>query len=173
MTGCRVGPLHFSLFFSYISPLLAPHWYSELVTSKRKPSTIISSFKQLIKHVGASYAHIHHMRKRIRNEHRKKEKMSAKVAKGGMVIGKYELGKTIGEGSFAKVKFARDMNNGNNVAIKILDRKHVLRHNMMEQLKREISTMKLLHHPNVTQIFEVPTLTLYTPPPSYIISLNI
>ncbi|XP_047175710.1 CBL-interacting serine/threonine-protein kinase 9-like isoform X2 [Vigna umbellata] len=81
--------------------------------------------------------------------------MSFKVAKGGVVVGKYELGKTIGEGSFAKVKFARDVNNGNNVAIKILDRKHVLRHNMMEQLQREISTMRLIDHPNVTKIFEV------------------
>ncbi|WVZ21248.1 hypothetical protein V8G54_008570 [Vigna mungo] len=81
--------------------------------------------------------------------------MSLKVAKGGVVVGKYELGKTIGEGSFAKVKFARDVNNGNNVAIKILDRKHVLRHNMMEQLQREISTMRLINHPNVTKIFEV------------------
>ncbi|XP_052732643.1 CBL-interacting serine/threonine-protein kinase 9 isoform X2 [Vigna angularis] len=81
--------------------------------------------------------------------------MSFKVAKGGVVVGKYELGKTIGEGSFAKVKFARDVNNGNNVAIKILDRKHVLRHNMMEQLQREISTMRLINHPNVTKIFEV------------------
>jgi len=85
--------------------------------------------------------------------------MSVKVAKGGgVVVGKYELGKTIGEGSFAKVKFARHVNNGNKVAIKILDRKHVLRHNMMEQLQREISSMRLINHPNVTKIFEVPIL---------------
>ncbi|CAJ1976027.1 unnamed protein product [Sphenostylis stenocarpa] len=60
--------------------------------------------------------------------------MSVKEAKGCMVVGKYELGKTIGEGSFAKVKFARHVHNGNYVAIKILHRKHVLRHNMMEQV---------------------------------------
>ncbi|KAL9314928.1 hypothetical protein ACSQ67_020380 [Phaseolus vulgaris] len=81
--------------------------------------------------------------------------MSVKVAKDGMVVGKYELGKTIGEGSFAKVKLARNVKSGNKVAIKILDRKHVLRHNMMEQLQREISTMKLINHPNVAKIFEV------------------
>jgi len=84
--------------------------------------------------------------------------MSVKVAKDGMVVGKYELGKTIGEGSFAKVKLARNVKSGNKVAIKILDRKHVLRHNMMEQLQREISTMKLINHPNVAKIFEVTTL---------------
>jgi serine/threonine protein kinase len=49
-------------------------------------------------------------------------------------VGKYEMGKTIGEGSFAKVKLAKNVENGNYVAMKILDRNHVLRHNMMEQV---------------------------------------
>ncbi|KAL2575486.1 hypothetical protein GLYMA_16G020200v4 [Glycine max] len=70
-------------------------------------------------------------------------------------VGKYELGKTIGEGSFAKVKFAKNVENGNHVAIKILDRNHVLRHKMMEQLKKEISAMKMINHPNVVKIYEV------------------
>ncbi|RDX62816.1 CBL-interacting protein kinase 32, partial [Mucuna pruriens] len=69
--------------------------------------------------------------------------------KGCIRVGKYELGKTIGEGSFAKVKFARDVEKGNYVAIKILDRKHVVRHNMTEQLITEISAMKLINHPNI------------------------
>ncbi|XP_065629622.1 CBL-interacting serine/threonine-protein kinase 9-like [Quercus suber] len=70
-------------------------------------------------------------------------------------VGKYELGKTVGEGSFAKVKFAKNVENGDNVAIKILDRDQVLRHKMVEHLKREISTMKLIKHPNVVKLFEV------------------
>ncbi|KAK2406756.1 CBL-interacting serine/threonine-protein kinase [Trifolium repens] len=70
-------------------------------------------------------------------------------------VGKYEMGKTIGEGSFAKVKLAKNVENGNYVAMKILDRNHVLRHNMMEQLSREISTMKMINHPNVVKIYEV------------------
>lgn len=70
-------------------------------------------------------------------------------------VGKYEMGKTIGEGSFAKVKLAKNVENGDYVAIKILDRNHVLKHNMMDQLKREISAMKIINHPNVIKIFEV------------------
>ena len=58
-------------------------------------------------------------------------------------VGKYELGRTIGEGTFAKVKFARDTETGDPVAIKILDKEKVLKHKMVEQIKREISTMKL------------------------------
>ncbi|KAG6725698.1 hypothetical protein I3842_02G044900 [Carya illinoinensis] len=70
-------------------------------------------------------------------------------------VGNYELGKTLGEGSFAKVKFATNVNTGDCVAIKILDRNQVLRHKMVEHLKREISIMKLIKHPNVVKLFEV------------------
>ncbi|XP_058104966.1 CBL-interacting protein kinase 9 isoform X3 [Magnolia sinica] len=70
-------------------------------------------------------------------------------------VGKYELGKTLGEGSFAKVKFARNVETGDNVAIKVLDKDQVLRHRMVEQIKREISTMKLIKHPNVVKLYEV------------------
>ncbi|XP_040987674.1 CBL-interacting serine/threonine-protein kinase 9 [Juglans microcarpa x Juglans regia] len=70
-------------------------------------------------------------------------------------VGKYELGSTLGEGSFAKVKFAKNVDTRDSFAIKILDREQVLRHKMVEHLKREISTMKLIKHPNVIKIFEV------------------
>ncbi|GMN42823.1 hypothetical protein TIFTF001_012027 [Ficus carica] len=70
-------------------------------------------------------------------------------------VGKYELGRTLGEGSFGKVKFAKNVETGDFVAIKILDRDQVLRHKMVEQIKREISTMKLIKHPNVLKLFEV------------------
>ncbi|KAF7842893.1 CBL-interacting serine/threonine-protein kinase 23-like [Senna tora] len=70
-------------------------------------------------------------------------------------VGKYELGRTLGEGSFAKVKFARNVETGENVAIKILDKEKVLKHKMIAQIKREISTMKLIRHPNVIRMHEV------------------
>lgn len=70
-------------------------------------------------------------------------------------VGKYQLGKTLGEGTFAKVKFAKNIENDDVVAIKILDKDQVLRHKMVEQIKREISTMKLIRHPNVVQLYEV------------------
>ncbi|KAK1262094.1 CBL-interacting protein kinase 9 [Acorus gramineus] len=70
-------------------------------------------------------------------------------------VGNYELGKTLGEGSFAKVKYARNVQTGDSVAIKILNKDQVLRHKMVEQIKREISTMKLIKHPNVVNLYEV------------------
>ncbi|RWV85201.1 hypothetical protein GW17_00053022 [Ensete ventricosum] len=77
-------------------------------------------------------------------------------------VGKYELGRTLGEGTFAKVKFAKNLDTGENVAIKIFDKDKILRHKMVGQvskdatfIKREISTMKLVRHPNVVRMYEV------------------
>ncbi|KAK4278769.1 hypothetical protein QN277_016569 [Acacia crassicarpa] len=70
-------------------------------------------------------------------------------------IGKYEVGRTIGEGAFAKVKFARNSETGEHVAIKILEKEKVLKHKMAEQIGREIATMKLIKHPNVVRLYEV------------------
>jgi 5'-AMP-activated protein kinase catalytic alpha subunit len=49
-------------------------------------------------------------------------------------IGKYELGKTLGEGTFAKVKYARNRETGESVAIKVLDKEKILKHKMVEQV---------------------------------------
>ena len=49
-------------------------------------------------------------------------------------VGKYELGRTIGEGTFAKVRFAKNTETGEPVAIKVLDKEKVLRHKMVEQV---------------------------------------
>ncbi|KAI4388678.1 hypothetical protein MLD38_000986 [Melastoma candidum] len=58
--------------------------------------------------------------------------------------GKYEVGRTVGEGTFAKVKFALNTETGESVAMKVLDRSAIIRHKM---IKREISIMKLVRHP--------------------------
>lgn len=53
---------------------------------------------------------------------------------GSTRVGKYELGRTLGEGNFAKVKFARHVETGENVAIKILDKEKILKHKMIGQV---------------------------------------
>ncbi|XP_074263645.1 CBL-interacting serine/threonine-protein kinase 8 [Silene latifolia] len=70
-------------------------------------------------------------------------------------VGKYEIGRTIGEGTFAKVKFAQNTETGESVAMKVLDRSAILKHKMVEQIKREISIMKLVRHPHVVRLHEV------------------
>uniref|UniRef100_A0ACD5YRB9 Uncharacterized protein n=1 Tax=Avena sativa TaxID=4498 RepID=A0ACD5YRB9_AVESA len=70
-------------------------------------------------------------------------------------IGKYRVGRTIGQGAFAKVRLSVDAETGRTVAVKVIDRSTVLRNNLMYQVKREISAMKLLNHPNIVRIHEV------------------
>ncbi|XP_008439014.2 CBL-interacting protein kinase 1 isoform X5 [Cucumis melo] len=72
-----------------------------------------------------------------------------------MRLGKYELGKTLGEGNFGKVKLAADVRTGCRYAVKILDKTKILHLNFSDQIKREISTLKLLRHPNVVRLYEV------------------
>ncbi|XP_076902821.1 CBL-interacting serine/threonine-protein kinase 8-like isoform X1 [Bidens hawaiensis] len=70
-------------------------------------------------------------------------------------VGKYEVGRTIGEGTFAKVKFAQNTETGESVAMKLLDRATIIKHKMVDQIKREISIMKLVRHLNVVRLHEV------------------
>uniref|UniRef100_A0A0D9V1S3 non-specific serine/threonine protein kinase n=1 Tax=Leersia perrieri TaxID=77586 RepID=A0A0D9V1S3_9ORYZ len=49
-------------------------------------------------------------------------------------VGKYEVGRTIGEGTFAKVKFAQNTESGESVAMKVVDRSSILKHKMADQV---------------------------------------
>ncbi|XP_048837208.1 MAP/microtubule affinity-regulating kinase 4 isoform X2 [Brienomyrus brachyistius] len=69
-------------------------------------------------------------------------------------IGNYRLLKTIGKGNFAKVKLARHILTGREVAIKIID-KTQLNPTSLQKLFREVRIMKGLKHPNIVQLFEV------------------
>ncbi|KAJ7956707.1 Non-specific serine/threonine protein kinase [Quillaja saponaria] len=70
-------------------------------------------------------------------------------------VGKYEVGRTVGEGTFAKVKFAQNTETGESVAVKVLAKSTILQHRMVEQIKREISIMKIVRHPNIVRLHEV------------------
>ncbi|KAL0315878.1 UNVERIFIED_CONTAM: CBL-interacting serine/threonine-protein kinase [Sesamum radiatum] len=75
--------------------------------------------------------------------------------KCGVLHGKYELGRILGHGTFAKVYHARNLQTGKSVAMKIVGKEKVIRVGMMEQVKREISVMKMMHHPNIVELHEV------------------
>ncbi|KAJ8461698.1 hypothetical protein OPV22_034624 [Ensete ventricosum] len=74
---------------------------------------------------------------------------------GLRVLGKYELGRTLGQGNFGKVKYAKHVETGQAFAVKILDRSRVQSLNFSDQIKREIGTLKLLKHPSVVRLHEV------------------
>eukprot|EP01064_Diplonema_japonicum_P008193 TRINITY_DN15692_c0_g1_i2.p1 TRINITY_DN15692_c0_g1~~TRINITY_DN15692_c0_g1_i2.p1 ORF type:complete len:460 (+),score=69.87 TRINITY_DN15692_c0_g1_i2:54-1382(+) len=70
-------------------------------------------------------------------------------------IGRYELGKTLGSGTFSKVKYGTDTESGEAFAVKIIDKSQLAKEHMEEQLKREIAVMKLLKHDHIVQLKEV------------------
>jgi tRNA A-37 threonylcarbamoyl transferase component Bud32 len=73
----------------------------------------------------------------------------------GKKVGKYELGRTLGSGSFSKVKLGVD-DTGKQYAVKMIEKEQLVREHMEEQLKREISVMKLLNnHPHIVRLYDV------------------
>ena len=70
-------------------------------------------------------------------------------------ISNYKYIKTIGEGTFGKVKLATHIITGEKVAIKILQKNLIKDKNQYNRIEREIKYLKLFNHPNIIQIYEV------------------
>ncbi|KAH7514735.1 CBL-interacting serine/threonine-protein kinase 14 [Ziziphus jujuba] len=71
------------------------------------------------------------------------------------LFGKYELGKLLGCGAFAKVFHARNIGTGQSVAIKAVSKQKILKSGLTANVKREISIMRRLRHPNIVKLIEV------------------
>ncbi|GJN14915.1 hypothetical protein PR202_gb01792 [Eleusine coracana subsp. coracana] len=79
----------------------------------------------------------------------------AATKRGGLLLGRYELGRLLGHGTFAKVYHARHADTGESVAIKVLDKEKALRHGLVPHIKREIAILRRVRHPNIVRLFEV------------------
>ncbi|XP_051226136.1 CBL-interacting protein kinase 19 [Lolium perenne] len=73
----------------------------------------------------------------------------------GLLMGRYELGRVLGHGTFAKVYHARHLQTGESVAIKVLDREKAVRSGLVSHIKREIAVLRRVRHPNIVHLFEV------------------
>jgi serine/threonine protein kinase len=62
-------------------------------------------------------------------------------------IGQYILGKTIGEGTFGKVKIGMHILTKNKVAVKILEKSKIVDVADVERVSREIHILKIVQHP--------------------------
>ncbi|EXB38218.1 CBL-interacting serine/threonine-protein kinase 12 [Morus notabilis] len=74
---------------------------------------------------------------------------------GGLLLGRFEIGKLLGHGTFAKVYLARNAKSGESVAIKVIDKEKILKGGLIAHIKREISILRRVRHPNIVQLFEV------------------
>ncbi|OEL34646.1 CBL-interacting protein kinase 28 [Dichanthelium oligosanthes] len=72
-----------------------------------------------------------------------------------VLMERYEIGRLLGQGTFAKVYYARNLATGQTVAIKMINKDKIVKTGLMDQIKREISIMRLVRHPNILQPFEV------------------
>ncbi|KAI0501865.1 hypothetical protein KFK09_016810 [Dendrobium nobile] len=77
------------------------------------------------------------------------------AAPAKIIFGKYEIGRLLGYGAFAKVYYARHILQGHSVAIKIISKAKVIRGGLVVHTKREIVVMRRLHHPNIVRLLEV------------------
>ncbi|KAJ0266217.1 CBL-interacting serine/threonine-protein kinase 2 [Hirschfeldia incana] len=75
--------------------------------------------------------------------------------KPSVLTDRYEVGRLLGQGTFAKVYYARSVATNESVAIKMIDKDKVLRVGLSDQIKREISVMRIAKHPNVVSLHEV------------------
>lgn len=71
-----------------------------------------------------------------------------------IVLGKYRLGKAIGNGAYAIVRLCYDLKTEQRFAIKIYD-KHKLSDPMKRKaVSREITTMQAMDHPNIVKLHD-------------------
>ena len=70
----------------------------------------------------------------------------------GQRIGQYAVKRTLGEGSFGKVKLAVHRVSGQEVALKIISRKKLVSRDMAGRVEREIQYLQLLRHPHIIKL---------------------
>lgn len=72
-------------------------------------------------------------------------------------LGQYKIVKTLGEGSFGKVKLAVHEISQQQVALKIISRRKLVTRDMAGRIEREIQYLQLLRHPHIIKLYTVIT----------------
>ncbi|XP_062007987.1 CBL-interacting serine/threonine-protein kinase 25-like [Rosa rugosa] len=90
-----------------------------------------------------------------RQQQHQPEKPNTHSAPRNIIFDKYEMGRFLGQGTFAKVYHGRNLATNESVAIKVINKEHIKKEGLVEQIKREISIMHLVHHPHIVELKEV------------------
>ncbi|KAI8807921.1 kinase-like domain-containing protein [Cladochytrium replicatum] len=70
-------------------------------------------------------------------------------------VGEYILKKTIGQGTFGKVKLAEHIHTREKVAVKIIEKANVKTAKQRNSVQREVRLMRLLHHPHIVEVMDI------------------
>lgn len=67
---------------------------------------------------------------------------------------KYEVLRTLGKGSFGKVKEALHVQSGEKIAIKIMEKSRIRKDDDEDRIRREMQILHKVNHPNIIQLYE-------------------
>ncbi|XP_028840755.1 hormonally up-regulated neu tumor-associated kinase homolog [Denticeps clupeoides] len=71
-------------------------------------------------------------------------------------VGTYMIGQKLGEGSFAKVREGLQMQTGEKVAVKVIDKKKAKKDSYVtKNFRREGKIQQMIRHPNITQLLDI------------------
>ncbi|KAJ3294025.1 MAP/microtubule affinity-regulating kinase 3 [Rhizoclosmatium sp. JEL0117] len=71
------------------------------------------------------------------------------------IVANYRLDKTIGQGTYGKVKLGIHLTTFERVAIKVIEKAQIKSSKQVARLQREIRFLKLLHHPHIVKVYDV------------------
>ncbi len=80
---------------------------------------------------------------------RKKQSSTNKLLKS------YIIKSDLGQGTFGKVKLGIHIPTKEKVAIKVLEKNKIVDEGDRERISREIQILKIIRHPNITQLYEI------------------
>ena len=89
-------------------------------------------------------------KKHHHHHHHDKEKEREKDGKVRSInLSDYEMGETLGTGSFGRVKIAKNKKTGEFVAIKIMKKMEILKSKQADHISNEIKILSMIEHPFV------------------------
>ncbi|KAJ3199991.1 hypothetical protein HDU82_009271, partial [Entophlyctis luteolus] len=71
------------------------------------------------------------------------------------VIANYSIDRTIGQGTYGKVKLGIHLVTGEKAAVKIIEKSQIKSPKQVARVQREIRFLKLLHHPHIISVYDV------------------
>ncbi|KAI9170864.1 Serine/threonine-protein kinase ssp1 [Paramyrothecium foliicola] len=155
------SPAAFPLRTAESTPMSSPGLFSPTAIrhSGILAHTSLSESNTPAPHGGIPYLHPLQNHK-VRETH--KALIDSDIATGRKLINQYEVIEEIGRGMHGKVKLARNLETGDNVAIKIIPRFSKKRRlgkvtamSPQDKTKKEIAILKKIRHPNVVALLEV------------------
>lgn len=77
-----------------------------------------------------------------------------KYTNGSIVEEDYRLEKTIGKGSYGKVKLATQLSTNEKVALKFISRASIKKPTHWTRIRREINLLRAMHHPHIVKLYD-------------------